>query len=96
MPILSSFLKSDIDMVLPSAPVLRPFAASHPNGDRTPVSPSLINEKGEPSSSAFAWIQYLLSVQSKASSSVITTVPAEPVNPDMNSRLLHLGETYSL
>ena len=40
--------------------------------------------------------KYLESVQSPAFFSVITTVPADPVNPEIHSRDFQCGATYSL
>ena len=93
------FSKASIEIVVPSTPTLVPFcmfSASHFQGSGVPSVSSFISLYSVPSICCAPWIKYLLSTQRRASSLVMTTVPAEPEKPEMNSLVLHLGATYSL
>ena len=56
--------------------------------DGTPSSPAFISTVSVALSCSAAWIKYLPSVQRYAPSLVTTSVPALPVNPQRNARVL--------
>src|SRR5690606_14039523 len=61
-----------------------------------PCACNLTNSKPVPASCSLACTKYLESVHSPAKSCVITSVPAEPVKPDVHAIHLYLSGKYSL
>ena len=95
----SSEIPSSAAITLPSNPSFPPdgmLSERNSSVVGTPGSPILKSLIPEPSSWWSACMKYLPSVQRPASSFVITTVPAEPVNPDMYALVLKYSPTYSL
>ena len=85
-------------MTRPSNPRQPPslsVASMYPSTVGTPSSPIFLSSIVVSFNCFAACTKYLPSVQSPASSIVMTAVPAEPVNPVMNLRALKCSPTYS-